>query len=74
MSPIKYLYTGNDWWLMSTRLHNDTASYHFVMNSNAIPTNSSVGGSFGVRPSISLNNNILIKSGSGTSTSPYVLE
>ena len=69
-----YLYTGNDWWLMSTRLHNDTASYHFVMNSNAIPTNSSVGGSFGVRPSISLNNNILIKSGSGTSTSPYVIE
>ena len=68
-----YLYTGQNWWSLSPT---DFLSYSyaegFYVSSNGLNFNS-VYNTFGVRPSISLRNDLLVERGTGTSESPYEL-
>ena len=68
-----YLYTGEDWWLLSPYLFGGPLVSGFDVDSSWSVFNSSVGASRGVRPSIVLANDLVVAQGTGTSTSPYEL-
>ena len=66
-----YLYTGQHYWTMSPRNYSANTPYML-----SIATNGNIGGvavdkDLGVRPVINLLSDVTIKSGNGTSSTPY---
>ena len=67
-----YLNTGQDYWTMSSNgFRNNLAIVFIVYSDGRIYDDDYVAFSIGVRPVINLSADITIKSGNGTSTSPY---
>ena len=68
-----YLYTNSAYWTMSPCSFNAANSYAgvFFVVSDGIPGNANVNGTIGVRPVINLASNVTIRSGNGTSSTPY---
>ena len=67
-----YLYTGQDYWTMSPSYLGSSAFMFLVNTGGQINNNhANVGVAYGVRPVINLANNVVIKSGNGTISSPY---
>lgn len=68
-----YLKLSNiDWWLITTNSLNNYEVF-FVRNSGFIDE-SNASGYKKIRPTIMLNNNVMIKSGTGTEANPFVLK
>ena len=70
-----YLYTGQDYWLISPHSYVSNSAYVFMLNSSGALTSSYLD-SFtphGVRPVINLRADVTISSGNGTLNSPYVI-
>ena len=70
-----YLYTGNNWWLMSpSNYGNNAANMLIVYQTGSMRTRSvsSTNATY-IRPVINLDSNVLYESGSGTYTNPYVI-
>ena len=69
-----YLYTGSDWWLGTPTAFIVNKPDITILNSTGtlITTNPS-NINIGVRPSISLKNNIVVTEGNGTVNDPYIL-
>ena len=69
-----YLYTGKWWWLLSPSTFTKGASYEFRMYDNGqLYSNEVVNGSGGVRPAISLRNDVKYISGNGSAEKPYII-
>ena len=70
-----YLYTGQHYWTMSPSSFYVGSSrsyvYMFSVFSNGSLTGSNADGPYGVRPVINLSADVTVKSGNGTSTTPY---
>ena len=67
-----YLYTGQEYWTMSPSYLGYSAFMFLVTSGGQINNNhANVGVTYGVRPVINLANDIIIKSGNGTISSPY---
>ncbi len=65
-----YLYTGDNYWAMSSSSYNRIGARVFRMNLDGGIGNYSVNGTLGVRPVINLKSDVQI-TGSGTTTDPY---
>ena len=68
-----YLYTNKSWWSGSPGDYYEGYAAASVVGSSGYLGDDYVGSSYGVRPVVSLAPGIGIASGSGTSTSPYVI-
>ena len=67
-----YLYTGQHYWTMSPyRVYSPGYAYVFYVSSTGHLNNYRVDSAYGVRPVINLLPDVTIKSGNGTSTTPY---
>ena len=67
-----YLNTGQDYWTMSSNgFRNNLAIVFIVYSDGRIYDDDYVAFSIGVRPVINLSADVTIKSGNGTSTTPY---
>ena len=67
-----YLYTNSAYWTMSPyRVYSPGYAYVFYVSSTGHLNNYRVDSAWGVRPVINLAPNVTIKSGNGTSTTPY---
>ena len=75
-NTLYYLYTGTDYWTMSSsHFSNDARAYKFnVTASGELNAWYYVAGSFGVRPVINLDTENLKFTGTGTMQDPYVIE
>ena len=69
-----YLYNGVNNWSFSTSIFRSWGAHEFYLNSSGIFSDYLVTGSLGVRPVVSLKPGIAVASGSGTSSSPYVIQ
>ena len=68
-----YLYSGQDYWTMSP-LSSDTVSKVVYVNTDGQMLGGNVTAEHYIRPVISLNPNITIETGNGTSNSPYIVK
>ena len=67
-----YLYNGEYYWTMSPyRAVSDGYALVFLVNSSGGLSNYGVNSPWGVRPVINLTHDVTIKSGNGTSSTPY---
>ena len=71
-SSSSYLNTGQYWWSLSPYNFYNSFAYEFYVYSTGLNC-SSVGYTYGVRPSVSLAPGILVSRGTGTSENPYEL-
>ena len=69
-----YLYNGVHNWSFSPSTFDAVGAYEFDLRSSGLFSLNYVYTSCGVRPVISLKNGIVLSSGSGTSSSPYIVE
>ena len=66
--------SGFNFWLLSPYDRNASGVANgFRLDSNGSLDNYSVDGAYGVRPSISLNHETTVKSGTGTATDPWII-
>ena len=68
-----YLYNGVHNWSFSPSTFDAVGAYEFDLRSSGLFSLNYVYTSCGVRPVISLKNGIVLSSGSGTSSSPYIV-
>lgn len=69
-----YLHTGKWWWLLSPSTFTKGASYGFrVYDNGQLYSNEIVNGPGGVRPAISLRNDVKYGSGNGSAENPYII-
>ena len=66
-----YLYTGQNYWTMSPSLFNGSRASVFRVYSSGNFTGNRVDLTGGVRPVINLAHDVVIKSGNGSSSTPY---
>ena len=67
-----YLYTNSAYWTMSPYNFYSLDSAHvFFVYSNGVLGSNFVNNTYGVRPVINLSADVTVKSGNGTSTTPY---
>ena len=66
-STYPWLYTGQKYWSMSRVPSNNLRIWDF----NAVIGNDVIGGAYGVRPVVSLNSEVVLTDGDGTSANPY---
>ena len=70
-----YLYTGQDYWALSPCFFPGAIAGEFSLRSAGnLDGDVSVNVSFGVRPSVSLGLGVMVTSGSGTSTDPFIVK
>ena len=72
-SRHNWMYLRDFWWTLSPSSHDISSVVWFVSSSGAFYNNRYADSSFGVRPVLTLNSNIQITGGEGTSSSPYTL-
>ena len=65
-----YLVNGKYYWLLSPSYFNTKYALVGIVNNNQL---SSSNYSAGVRPSLSLKNGTMVRSGTGTASDPYIL-
>lgn len=73
-SNNSYLNTSDYFWLSNT---NSNGNFWYVFNEGGLSSNSKTEvtyHSFGVKPTITLNKNVSLLSGSGTKDDPYIIE
>ena len=69
-----YLYTGETYWAGTPSESTVNNAYEFIVSSSGIlDPSSSVGSTYGVRPSVSLKPGFSISGGKGTAESPYIV-
>ena len=75
-NPLYYLYTGTDYWTMSSSYFNDYASAFelYVSYFGELISWGNVTTTYGVRPVINLNTENLEFTGTGTMQDPFVIE
>lgn len=61
------------WWSISPNRYISGHPNVFIMDSDSSFATTSVSSTYGIRPVINLNNDILISSGNGTESKPYVV-
>ncbi len=67
-----YLNSKDGYWTMSPAYFNGSYAYNFIVkNGNLLPNN--VSETYGVRPVITIKNDIKVKSGNGSSFLPYIV-
>jgi len=68
--------TRNYWWSLSPRYFNQELNYDviFIFSSDGSITHSTLNNKYSSRPAIVLKSNIILKSGDGTLTNPYIVE
>ena len=69
-----YLYTGQNYWSLSPSTFYGWYASGIALKSTGQLGFDSVGASYGVRPSVSLKSGIMMVSGSGTATDPFIVE
>ena len=69
-----YLYTGKEWWTTSPYKFTGNGAYSLYLGSNGSLNSNYIDDSKGVRPSISLKNNVVVTSGEGTVNKPFVIQ
>ena len=67
-NPNYYLYTGENYWLLTPNMHNGNRVYIYRINSSGHI--GSVHGNLGIRPVINLKKDVML-SGDGTKENPY---
>lgn len=73
-SNSSYMRSGDYFWLLSPYHRNsDGYAYEFYLTSGGYLGTCSVNRTYGVRPSISLNHEITVKSGTGTATDSWTI-
>ena len=68
-----YLKISNDIWWLATADSANTSDVYYVTDEGYI-LSSSASISLTIRPTIMLNNNVMIKGGKGTNSNPFVLK
>ena len=68
-----FLNSKNVYWTMSPAYFNGSNAYNYVVNKNKIEA-TKVTNEFGVRPVISLDKDVILVSGDGSSISPYIVK
>ena len=68
-----YLYTGQNYWTMSSSSFATNSVYGFIVTTDGTISNYRLNSSLGVRPVVSLAQGIRVTDGNGTVTSPYIL-
>ena len=66
-----YIYAENDYWTMTPCYYASGAAPFYVHSNGVLSTYNAVSTAFGVRPVINLSADVIIKSGNGTSSTPY---
>ncbi len=61
-----------EWWLLTGNAANDYEAY--IVKSNGYIDINTTSGYKKIRPTIMLNNNVMIKSGNGSASNPYILK
>ena len=70
-----YFYTGTDYWTGSPYSFSINSAYMFSIKQNGCLYSTNVyNDNIGIRPSISLNNNVVIKEGNGSVDKPYLIK
>ena len=69
-----YLYTGQNFWALSPGDFNGSLAVESKLDSDGYLINAGVSGSYGVRPSVSLQPGIAMIGGSGTATDPFIVK
>lgn len=67
-----YLYSNNEYWTLSPAYYNASGAYTYSVSKNNIIARK-VDSELGVRPVITLNKDVVIKSGDGSTTNPYII-
>ncbi len=67
-----YLYTKSSYWALSPYYYTDSSAAEFIVSDNGVLGGSNVNNTYGLRPVVSLNSNILA-TGSGTWNDPYIV-
>ncbi|MBR4178375.1 MAG: hypothetical protein IKR57_03395 [Bacilli bacterium] len=68
-----YLYSNDEYWTMSPAYYNASGAYNYSVNQSSLVARK-VDTELGVRPVITLNKDVKIKSGDGSNINPYILE
>ncbi len=63
---------GTEWWLLTGNAANDYEAY--VVKSNGYIDINTTSGYKKIRPTIMINNNVMIKSGNGSASNPFILK
>ena len=71
-TSYSWIYTGESYWTMSLSNLDSRYVWHIV-NSGSLNGLGGVSGTIGVRPVISISNDVPLTSGDGTSNNPYVV-
>ena len=69
-----YLYTGQHYWALSPYFFYGSSAIEFALYSIGKLDGDDAGGSYGVRPSVSLQLGIGMTGGSGTAVDPFIVE
>ena len=64
--------SGTEWWLVTGNSLNNYEAY--IVKSSGYLDENTASGYKKVRPTIMLNNNVMIKSGSGSASNPFILK
>ena len=67
-----YLYTGQHYWTMSPSWYFSGHAHIFAVNSDGYLSDNSVINTYGVRPVINLDTDVIL-TGSGTASNPYIV-
>ncbi len=65
-----YLYTNQNYWIMSPSTYNGSYTHVFIVRSNGYLSNERVSNTWGVRPVINLSADVVL-SGAGTASDPF---
>ena len=72
-SSHNWMFNSDIWWTMSPFSNNNSFIVWYVYSSGNIYNSDRANTSYGVRPVLTLNSNIQITGGTGTSSNPYTL-
>ena len=71
---LYYLYTNQNYWLVSSFIFSWGVAYNSEVSPQGSINNTSNNDNLGIRPVISLKSTVIVSSGDGTSTNPYVIK
>lgn len=69
-----YLYSKDGYWTMTPAYYDGINAYNFAVSNNGRIIDTKVNTEYGVRPVITIKNDAIVISGSGTSIDPYILD
>lgn len=68
-----FLYSNEDYWTMTPALYNGNDAYNFAISKGKI-TYKKVSEIIGIRPVITLKNDVVVSSGNGSNETPYIIK